>query len=299
MARAYSDDLRRKLLESYDLGTGPLHQLAGQFGVSLAWAEKISSARKRTGSTDRPLYCPGPKGTGGSRGGAGHPVGEACSVPTRGAGGVESIDRRGREHAPSVEDRRPTRLSWLKKSLHAPERDTEANRLRREAFVERLCGIDPERLIVLDESGVSTQMATPQGNWKIHTILGAMSTHGLIATMTVEAATDAEIFLTYLDHVLCPALRSGNVMVMDHLSSHKVAGVRERIEAAGAELLLSAASIRLTSTRSRRRGQISNSSSAPPEQGSPDQTITKLIPTIRKQDATAWFRIPFTALHNS
>ncbi len=61
MARAYSDDLRRKLLESYDLGTGTLHQLAGQFGVSLAWAEKISSARKRTGSTDRPLYCPGPK----------------------------------------------------------------------------------------------------------------------------------------------------------------------------------------------------------------------------------------------
>ncbi len=65
-----------------------------------------------------------------------------------------------------------------------------------------------------------------QGNWKIPTILGAMSTHGLIATMTVEAATDAEIFLTYLDHVLCPALRSGNVVVMDHLSSHKMAGVR-------------------------------------------------------------------------
>lgn len=61
MARPYSNDLRRKLLESYDLGKGTLRQLAEQFGVSLAWAEKISSARKRTGSADRPLYRPGPK----------------------------------------------------------------------------------------------------------------------------------------------------------------------------------------------------------------------------------------------
>jgi len=59
--------------------------------------------------------------------------------------------------------------------------------------------------------------------------------------MTVEAATDREIFLAYLDHVLCPQLCPGDVVVMDNLSSHKVAGVRERIEAAGAESTLSAA----------------------------------------------------------
>ena len=55
--------------------------------------------------------------------------------------------------------------------------------------------------------------------------------------MTVEAATDAEIFLAYLDHVLCPALRPDDVVVMDNLSSHKVTGVRERIEAVGASIL--------------------------------------------------------------
>jgi transposase len=107
-------------------------------------------------------------------------------------------------------------------------------------------------LIYLDESGVSTQMTrlyarcaggrrihetTPDGRWKILTILGAISTRGMIATMTVEAATDREIFLAYLDHVLCPQLCPGDVVVMDNLSSHKVAGVRERIEAAGAEVL--------------------------------------------------------------
>ncbi len=112
--------------------------------------------------------------------------------------------------------------------------------------------IAPERLVFLDESGVSTQMtkrygrarrgrripeATPEGNWKILTILGAMSVRGMIATMTVEAATDAEIFLAFLDHVLCPKLLPGQIVIMDNLSSHKVAGVRERIEDAGASLL--------------------------------------------------------------
>src|SRR5208283_3185819 len=85
--------------------------------------------------------------------------------------------------------------------------------------------------------GVRVHETTPEGNWKILTILGAMSLSGMIATMTIEAATDAEIFLAYLDHVLCPTLRPGNVVVMDNLSSHKVTGVKERIEAAGAQLL--------------------------------------------------------------
>jgi transposase len=79
--------------------------------------------------------------------------------------------------------------------------------------------------------------ATPGSHWKIMTILGAMSTRGMIATMTIEEATDTDIFLAYLDHVLCPQLRPGDVVVMDNLSSHKIRGVRERIEAAGAELL--------------------------------------------------------------
>ena len=58
----------------------------------------------------------------------------------------------------------------------------------------------------------------------------------MVATMTVEAATDTEIFLAYLVHFLCPKLRPGDVVVMDNLSSHKVDGVRERIEARGARV---------------------------------------------------------------
>ncbi len=61
MARPYSDDLRWKLLEAHDQGKGTLAELADRFGVSLSWAWKISSARKRTGSAKRKPYQAGPK----------------------------------------------------------------------------------------------------------------------------------------------------------------------------------------------------------------------------------------------
>lgn len=112
--------------------------------------------------------------------------------------------------------------------------------------------IEPERLVFLDESGATTEMtrrygrapsgervreATPAGHWSTLTLLGAMGANGMLASMTVESATDGDVFLAYVDQVLCPQLRPGQVVVMDNLSAHKVPGVRERIEAAGAELL--------------------------------------------------------------
>ncbi len=140
--------------------------------------------------------------------------------------------------------------------------------------------------------------ATPEGNWKILTILGAMSLDGMIATMTVEAATDAEIFLAYLDHVLCPALRPDDVVVMDNLSSHKVAGVRERIEAVGASVLylppyspdLNPIEKAWAKLRQKLRAAKARTAQAL------DKAITELLPTIRTQDALAWFRLPFHEL---
>lgn len=93
------------------------------------------------------------------------------------------------------------------------------------------------RLYARSLSGQRIHEATPGGHWKIMTILGAMSLRGMIATMTIEAATDTEIFLAYVEQVLCPALRPGDVVVMDNLSSHKVNGVNRLIAAVGAEVL--------------------------------------------------------------
>jgi transposase len=176
-----------------------------------------------------------------------------------------------------------------------------------------LRSIAPEQMVFLDESGVSTQMTrryaraprgirvhetTPEGNWKILTILGAMSVRGMIATMTIEAATDAEIFLAYLDHVLCPALRPGDVVVMDNLSSHKVTGVRERIEATGAEVLylppyspdlnpIEKAWAKLKQLLRAARARTVDAL---------EKAISDLLPAITTQDAQAWFRIPFHTL---
>jgi transposase len=79
--------------------------------------------------------------------------------------------------------------------------------------------------------------ATPQGRWQILTMLAALTTRGLEAPMTIAAPTDGDIFLAYLQQVLCPRLRPGQVVILDNLSAHKVAGVREQIEAAGARLI--------------------------------------------------------------
>jgi len=142
--------------------------------------------------------------------------------------------------------------AFKKKSLHASERDTEANRKQREEFITRIATIEPKSLVFLDESGVTTSMtrlfarsegggriyeAMPDSRWKILTIIGAMSLRGMIATMTIEEATDGDIFRAYVEQVLCAALQPGDVVVMDNLSSHKVSGVQEMIEKAGAEVL--------------------------------------------------------------
>ena len=130
------------------------------------------------------------------------------------------------------------------------------------------------------------------------TIVGAMSVDGMIAAMTVEAATAREVFLAYLDQVLCPKLRQGHVVVMDNLSSHKVAGVRERIEACGASLLYlppyspdlnpiekawSKLKQALRATQARTVDALHHA-------------VANLLPTLSANDASAWFRLRFGQL---
>lgn len=104
----------------------------------------------------------------------------------------------------------------------------------------------------IDESGVATEMtrlrgrveggkrvadSVPVGKRRTLSILGAVSLLGWLAAMTIEAPTDGDVFLAFVQQVLCPKLHSGHTVVMDNLAAHKVAGVREAIEATGAHLL--------------------------------------------------------------
>jgi len=107
------------------------------------------------------------------------------------------------------------------------------------------------------------QEATPAGHGSTLPLLGALTSQGLLASRTVESPTDGDVFLAYLDAVLCPCLRPGQIVIADNLSAHKVDGVRERIETAGATLLY-LPPYWPTSIPSRKHGPKSNSTSARP-----------------------------------
>ena len=77
----------------------------------------------------------------------------------------------------------------------------------------------------------------PHGHCKTTTFLAALRTTGLTAPLVVNGAVNGEIFLGWIIHHLVPTLQPGDIVVMDNLGAHKVAGVREAITAAGAKLV--------------------------------------------------------------
>jgi transposase len=111
--------------------------------------------------------------------------------------------------------------------------------------------IDPRQVVFIDETWAKTNMTrtygraplgsrliekTPSGRWQTTTFLGALRAEGFVAPLTVDGAINGPIFRAWVEQHLAPTLRPGDIVVMDNLSSHKVAGVRQVIEAAGAEL---------------------------------------------------------------
>ena len=77
----------------------------------------------------------------------------------------------------------------------------------------------------------------PHGHWKTTTFVAALRTSGMVAPMVLDGPINGVAFQAYVDQVLVPDLEPGDIVVMDNLGSHKGAGVRTAIEAAGASLL--------------------------------------------------------------
>lgn len=166
--------------------------------------------------------------------------------------------------------------------------------------------LDWTRFKFIDEAGVNLALtrlygraprgervvgSVPMNYGKNVTMSGALSCSGLEALMTVEGATDGEVFRAYVRQVLRPILRPGDIVVMDNLGAHKVSGIREAIEQCGAQLLylppyspdLSPielcwsklkTAVRAVGARTRQRL---------------DRAITQATATICEADAVAWF----------
>ena len=77
----------------------------------------------------------------------------------------------------------------------------------------------------------------PHGHWMTTTYLAAMRSEGLFSPVVIDGALNGEIFRAYVEQHLAPQLRSGDIVLMDNLPSHKVAGIAEAIRAVGAELV--------------------------------------------------------------
>ena len=124
-------------------------------------------------------------------------------------------------------------------------------RAAREAWFDGQLDLDPSKLVFIDETGASTKMArlrgrakkgercraaVPHGHWKTTTFTAGLRLGGLSAPMVLDGPMDGAAFLAYIEQVLAPELSNGEVVVMDNLPAHKVKGVRQAIEKAGAQL---------------------------------------------------------------
>ena len=117
---------------------------------------------------------------------------------------------------------------------------------------ERLATVSPARLVFVDESGANTRMTRlygrsligqrlagyhPQGHYQTSTLIAAVRLGGPCAPWLFEGAMDGEMFLAWVRQGLVPHLQPGDWVIMDKLATHKVAGVRQAVEGAGARLL--------------------------------------------------------------
>jgi transposase len=122
----------------------------------------------------------------------------------------------------------------------------------REVWFDGQIDLDPAKLIFIDETGASTKMArlrgrakrgqrcraaVPHGHWKTTTFTAGLRLDGLTAPMVLDGPMNGDAFCAYIKQVLAPELSPGDVVIMDNLPAHKVSGIRQTIEEAGARLL--------------------------------------------------------------
>ena len=135
--------------------------------------------------------------------------------------------------------------------MRAIEQDEAAILEERQAWPETIAGIAVERFVFLDESAARTDLVrshgwspcgerapgtAPCGHWERVTILGALGPEGIVAAMSIPAATDGAVFCAWLEQVLLPELRRirpDAVLVMDNLAAHKTQAVRALLDGSG------------------------------------------------------------------
>ncbi len=192
--------------------------------------------------------------------------------------------------------------SYRKKSLAASERREE----ERASFREQVKPLDAKRLVFVDESGSNIALtplyarapkgqraagSVPRNRGKNTTLLASLSVEGIGASMLLEGATNTAAFEVYLEQILLPSLAPGQIVVMDNLSAHKGARVRQLIEERGCQLLFLPAYSPdfspIEETFSKIKAYLRRLGARTRE--ALEEAIAYALETVTSQDAHGWF----------
>jgi len=248
--RAYSMDLRERVAATVDEGRWSQRQIARLFRVSLSFVSRLLKRRREAGT-----LAPAPH-RGGPR--------PALDFAAR-----WRLRRLAREHNDDTLDELRRRggfacslttiwrvlrrggLTRKLKSMHADERDRPDVKRKRRSFRRRVRRIEPGRLKFIDESGANTAMArthawsprgeravgSAPGKWESFTVIAALGLDGVSAPLVLPGSIDAAAFDSYVEDVLAPGLRPGDVVLWDNLPTHQGRAAAAAVRGAGARLM--------------------------------------------------------------
>lgn len=252
--KAYSNDLRRKIIEAYQKKEGSLRKLAKRFAVSFSFVWRLIKRFRKSGRV-----APKPHG-----GGLEPKLDQVDLIILREVSDANKdatlaelsdlfFQRTGIRVSGSTiaQKLKRLRISRKKKTLHATERDTPGVKKEREEFQQDEPNLPVKKLIFIDEAGINTGMVRTYGRAPIGTrvegdkprntgstisLVGALGLSGITTIMMLEGAVDGTAFKTFLEKMLVPTLHRGDIVLMDNVKTHKGKKVEEIIRSTGAQL---------------------------------------------------------------
>src|SRR5262249_18221077 len=243
----YSQDLRQRILDTIRRGDGSVRQIARRFLVSVAFVTRLLQPHRSTGSLE-----PRPHG-GGNPAVLGSEELERLRelIRQQPDATLEECRQRLGVSCSLMTIARALRKLGLPRKKRVPRAQEQGGpevQEKRREFCEEMAGIDPRRLGFVGECGANTAMARtygrapggqrvytdPPGHWESITLTCGLRLSGVTAALAFPGATNAGVFETYVEEVLAPELKPGDVVVWDNLKPHESEEATEAAEAAGA-----------------------------------------------------------------
>jgi transposase len=300
---AYSQDLRKRVIATVERGDASLRQIAQWFLVSLSFVTRLLHHYRTTGSL-KPKH-------GGGRSPALGPaqLKRLRALIKKKPDATLAELRQGLGVACStmtiVRALKELKITRKKEVLHAEERDSPEGRRKRRDFLAAIDGIEPERLVFVDESGARTSMTRTHGrapagervhgavpgHWDSVTLICALRTSGVTAPVVFQGATDTPAFQSDVEQVPVPALKPDDVVIWDNLKPHKAQAVVAAIEQTGSMVVpLPPSSPDLTPIEelfSKVKGALR--SAAARSTSALDVAIGSALQDVSPQDILGWF----------